>query len=221
MPTASKRVVTAKSLSTLLAGALLLGAIPVRPQGTPPKDPATLAAHDSHQGLLIAADPLLKADDYKSRFGKKTPYASGLIAIDVYFRNDTGTPVQLNLETIRLTVTPPGEQQQDLPALNARDVTALTLGGGQDPTTARKKLPLPGMGGGRGKEWDELQGKVRSASLASDIIPPHATVHGLLYFDLDGHFEWLKSSRLYVPDLQQMGTGKALLFFEVPLSAGS
>ncbi len=60
--------------------------------------------HDSHQGFTVAADPILKADEYKSRFGKKNPYDAGIIAIDAYFRNDTDKPVQIKLEDIRLTM---------------------------------------------------------------------------------------------------------------------
>src|SRR5437763_10182808 len=33
-------------------------------------DPASLPAHDSHQGLLIAADPYSSAGRYKERFAK-------------------------------------------------------------------------------------------------------------------------------------------------------
>ena len=208
-----------KLSALLLATVFLFLTVPSPAQEAPPaKDPGKLAAHDAHQGLLVAVDPLLKPEDYKARFGKKTPYAAGIVAIDAYFRNDTGTPIQIDLDVIRLTVTPPGEQQQDLSPLSARDATAITLGSGKDPTKSRRKLPIPGMGGGEGKEFDELQGKLRSAALASDILPPHATVHGLLYFDLDGHFEWINSSRFYVPDLKEMGSGKALLFFDVPLA---
>src|ERR1700752_3878356 len=53
------------------------------------KDPETLAAHDTHQRFLVAADPWLNEEDYKSRFGKKNPYTSGFVAIDAYFRNDS------------------------------------------------------------------------------------------------------------------------------------
>jgi hypothetical protein len=186
---ASNPPVRTKLLALLLASAFLSLTFPSLAQEAPPaKDPGKLAAHDDHQGLLVAVDPLLKPEDYKARFGKKTPYVAGIVAIDAYFRNDTGTPIQVD------------------------------LGSGKDPTKSRRKLPIPGMGGGEGKEFDELQGKLRSAALASDILPPHATVHGLLYFDLDGHFEWINSSRFYVPDLKEMGSGKALLFFDVPLA---
>ena len=76
------------------------------------KDPATLRAHDLHQGLLVAADPWVKPEDYKARFGKKTPYDAGIIAIDVYFRNDGPQPIRLNLNTIKLTISFPNQPDQ-------------------------------------------------------------------------------------------------------------
>jgi hypothetical protein len=44
-------------------------------------DPATLPARDVHQGLLIAVNPYTSAEQYKARFGKRTPYDGGILAI--------------------------------------------------------------------------------------------------------------------------------------------
>src|ERR1035437_1149644 len=53
-------------------------------------DPLTLRTRDAHQDLLIVADPYVSADRYKDKgtFGKKSPYEAGIVAINVYFRND-------------------------------------------------------------------------------------------------------------------------------------
>src|SRR5713101_6299554 len=60
--------------------------------GQTQQDPASLPARDSHEGLLIAADPYQDATRYKTRFGKKNPYDAGILAIEVYFRNDNDKP---------------------------------------------------------------------------------------------------------------------------------
>src|ERR1035437_5100154 len=73
-------------------------------------DPLTLRTRDLHQNLLIVADPYLSADRYQGPFGKKSPYEAGIVAIAVYFRNDNDSPIRLNLETIRLVISPPGEE---------------------------------------------------------------------------------------------------------------
>src|SRR6266849_130683 len=70
-------------------------------------DPASLPAHDAHDGLLIAADPYTDPTQYKARFGKKNPYEAGILAMDVYFRNDTDKPIRIDLESIRLPLAPP------------------------------------------------------------------------------------------------------------------
>ncbi len=186
------------------------------PASSSAKDPATLPFHDSHQGFTVAADPVLKADEYKSRFGKKTPYDAGIIAIDAYFRNDTDKPVQIKLEDIRLTMAVEGEEQQDLPALNSREVASASLHeGGKEPS--RHRLPIPGVGGNHGKEWQQLEATLHAAGIQSDTVGPHSTVHGLLYFDLDARFDLIGNTRLYVPNLKFYASDQALLYFEVPL----
>src|SRR4029077_7259020 len=45
-----------------------------KPATAAPPDPASLPARDSHQGLLVAADPFTSADRYREKFGKHTPY---------------------------------------------------------------------------------------------------------------------------------------------------
>ena len=77
-------------------------------------DPLTLPTRDSHQNLLIVADPYLTADRYKGTFGKKSPHDAGIVAIDVYFRNDNDAPIRINPDTIELVVSPPDEQRQRL-----------------------------------------------------------------------------------------------------------
>ena len=207
-------------LSTALIAAAALAQSTVAPSTA--KDPAKLSARDSHEGLLVAADPWMRPEDYKTRFGKKNPYESGIIAIDAYFKNEEDLPVQVELFSITLTVAIPGQEQQDLPSLSAHDVTAAVFNAGPlDPTQRRRRLPIPTGRSNSTKDFLELQEKLRSATLASDLVPPHGIVHGLFYFDLDGNFDWLGSSKFYVPNLKRMPTGKPLLFFEVPLSTAA
>ncbi len=184
-------------------------------------NPFSLPAHDSHQGLLVAADPYRDQARYKSRFGKKNPYAAGILAIDVYFRNDNNGPIRLDTRSIRLIVAQPGVERQRLEPLDPEDVANQVLNrGGPNPTIPSRRFPIPGRipRSSKGKEFDELVEKLRSASLATDILPPHGTVHGVFYFDVDGHYDLLRFSKLYVPDLAFMLDNKALLFFEVDLA---
>ena len=102
---------------------------------------------------------------------------------------------KIKLEDIRLTMAVEGEEQQDLPALSSREVASATLHrGGKEPS--RHRLPIPGVGGNHGKEWQQLEANLHAAGIQSDTVGPHSTVHGLLYFDLDARFDLIGSTRL-------------------------
>jgi hypothetical protein len=186
------------------------------------KDPTKLPARDAHQDLLVAADPWVTAEEYKPRFPKDCPFDYGIMAIDVYFKNDGALPVRINLATIRLTITHERSANEELPPLSSNDVANYMLGGkgnGKNPTK-RSRLPIPIHPSDKNaKKVQELADALHAVQLQTDLVPPHSTVRGLLYFDMDGHFEWTATARLYVPDLKTMGTDKTLLFFDVDLSA--
>jgi len=185
-------------------------------------DPASLPARDTHEGLLIAADPYTDGARYKARFGKKNPYEVGIMAVEVFFRNDNDKPIRLDLETIRLLLKPPGADRQKLGPLAVEEVADRILNKDKpDPTVHRKTIPVPGRGAkkSRGKEWDELVASLRSGAFETDLLPPHSTVHGIFFFDIDSHYEWVPYVRLYIPDLKFMDTNKPLLYFELDLGA--
>jgi len=183
-------------------------------------DPATLPAHDAHQQLLIGVQPWLDAARYKQEFGNKNPYTSGIVALDVYFRNDNDSPIRLDLSTIRLVVNPGGEDAQRIEPLSSEEVADDVLLAGNAGGT---RVPVPSVipKGGRDKTWTKLDDKLRSDSLSIDILPPHATVHGCIYFNMDHRFEYLRRSSLYIPDLSFMASDKVLLFFEVSLASAA
>ncbi len=209
----------------LLFIALGLGAAAAHGQTstTPPKtssaDPASLPARDSHQGLLIAADPYTSADRYKERFGKRSPYEGGILAIELFFRNDNDSPIRINLKTMELLMGAPGESRQRLQPLSAEEVADRVLAKPtKDPTP---RFPVPRVRpppSKHDKNWEEFAGTVRSAGLATDLLPPHATTHGFVYFDIDRHYDWISNARLEIPDLAFMIDTKPLFFFEIDLA---
>jgi hypothetical protein len=187
-------------------------------------DPSTLRARDAHQDLLIAADPYVSADRYKGVFGKKSPYEFGLVAIDVIFRNDNDSPIRLNPETIQLVISLPGVERQRLNPLSPEDVADRTILNAHANPSVKRRLPFPTGGGsnsGKGKDWNEMVTSIRSVSLGTDVLPPHATTHGFLFFDLNHDFDAVRHSHVYIPDLAFMGSNKALFFFEIDLGAAS
>jgi hypothetical protein len=186
----------------------------------------TLRARDAHQDLLVVADPLVSGSRYKDKgtFGKKSPYEAGIVAIDVYFRNDNDKPIRLNLDTIQLVIAIPGQQRQRLEPLSPEDVADRTLlSKASNPTIRRRPLSFPGTtsNSGKSKDWNEMTTTLRSVALGTDVLPPHATTHGYLFFDMNHDFDAIQNSQLYIPDLAFMTDNKALFFFEIDLGAGS
>jgi len=201
-----------------LAAAGLLGSFASAQQS-----PLRTAALESHEGLTISATPWTDAAKYKEKFPKKSPYAAGILAVQVSFRNDSDDSVKVNLSRIRLTVHLDAENTQELPSLSPEElVQAVLKPGGKDPTATRKKLPLPVPlpQGGKDKNADELQREAQEASVPTGVIAPHSTVQGLLYFDLQSQFDLLDTAHLYVPELVLMRGNRALTYFDIDLSQG-
>jgi hypothetical protein len=182
-------------------------------------DPLTLRARDTHQNLTIAADPYISADRYsKALFGKTSPYEAGMVAIEVYFRNDNDSPIRVNLDTILLMISAPRQDHEKLLPLTAEEVAdRAILKANANPRATRLPFPRSGSTSGKGKAWDEMHSVIRSLVLSTEVLPPHATTHGFLFFDVDHQFDVIRYSSVYIPDLSFMTDKKALLFFEIEL----
>lgn len=186
-------------------------------------DPATLPAHDRHEGMLVAADPCSDAAQAKTRFGKASPIPAGIVPIEVFLRNETQQPLRINLATIRLEIVPAGGQRQHIEPLDASEVALLIAhpGGTPNPESRQsrfpRRIPLPS----NDKKAKELESILRPLSLDADVIPPAATVHGFLFFDLSHNFSVLSAATLYLPDVKIIPGNQALTYFEVDLRSAS
>ena len=205
----------------LMASCLGLAALgsgsPLRAQ----VDPASLPAHESHQGVTVAVKPLMSEAGYKAQFGGRTPFEAGIVALEVFFRNDNDKPIRVNLGNMRLLVSRPGESLQRIEPLSAEEVAnRVLLNAPSDPRRPRLPNPLGNRGGNsaRDKNWQELAGRLRAAGVKSDLLGPKSTVSGFLFFDVNHHYDWLSSARLDVPDLAFMLDNQALFFFQVDLA---
>jgi hypothetical protein len=181
--------------------------------------PQGMAAHDEHQGCVVSADPYIDAARSKEKFGKKHPQEAGILALEVGFRNDTDKPISVNLERIRLTLQVPGERRQQLEPLDLDDAAdRIAEPGGPNPVFSRSPIPGRKVKGGRGKDWQKLRERLKEAALASDVLPPHSTTRGFLFFDVNHRFDWLPHASLYVPELRFIPSREELLYFEVELA---
>ena len=106
--------------------------------------PLKTASLETHEGLTISARPWTDAALYKEKFPKKSPYAAGIVAMQVIFRNDSNESLKVGLERIRLSFQIDQDNRQELQALTAAQVADEVLKpGGKDPSK-RAKIPLAG-----------------------------------------------------------------------------
>ena len=189
-----------------------------------PQEQAALraVAVESHEGLTISAQPWTDMGAYKVKFPKKSPLSSGIVAIDTVIRNDSDESVKVDLDQIRLNVTVSEDNRQALRALSPDDVAdASTENGRKDPTASRRTpFPIPSKGpkASRDKHWVEMQKAAEEAAIPGSIVPPHHSVHGLLYFDVQGQLDLLDTAHLYIPDVRALEKNRSLLYFEIDLS---
>jgi hypothetical protein len=185
-------------------------------------NPAALAARASHEGFLVACDPYQDAARAKELIGDKNQVRAGILPVEIYFQNSTGRAVAVDLDSIRLEITAPGQPRQRLEPLSLEYVVARTLHENPNPNLAspRRHLPHPFPSAGPDKKWRKLEARLGRLSLGTGMVPAGELVHGLLFFDLDGHFELLRYARLYVPEVEFADGHKPLMFFEVELGGG-
>jgi len=200
----------------LLFVALLSAAGKANAQQTAPLKTSAL---ESHEGMTISARPWTNPALYKEKFHKKSPYAAGIVALQVMFRNDSDDSLKVNLERIRLNLTFSEEDHQALNPLTSDQAADVILKPGAK-NVARSRFPIP-IGGpkvGHDKKWVEVEQELREAGVKASVIAPHSSVQGLLYFDLQNQFDLLNNARLYVPDVVALEKNHGLLYFEIDLS---
>ncbi len=177
------------------------------------------ASLESHEGVTITARPWTDPTLYKEKFPKKSPYAVGIIAVQVAFRNDSDDSMKINLERIRLNVALSEENQQALQPLSPGEAADLiTNPGAKNVTIRRIPIPLGGPKLGHDKKWTEVEKTIRDAGVQASVVAPHGTVQGLLYFDMRGQFDLLSTAHLYVPDVVAIEKNRGLMYFEIDLS---
>ncbi len=198
--------------------AATLSPLPAQQQQSTPMRASSL---DSHEGMTIAVEPLTSSDQYKSAFPKKNPFASGIVALRVMFRNETADSIRVNLSRIRLSLTLEDESRQELPSLTSDEVADVVFTAKVKDPTRRARLPIPLPSSkkvGHDKNWTELAKAAEEASVRNGVIAPHSNSEGLLYFDLQGQTDLLNKARLYVPELVALEKNQGLMYFDIDLN---
>jgi hypothetical protein len=189
----------------------------VKPAPNTSAQPSPSIAHDTHEGMTILADAYDEPARAKEKFGKADPIQVGILPVEVFLRNESDHPIRIDLNTIRLEVHFRNGEHQDIDSLKPSDAAYLIAHpkGPSGPKTSRiPSLSLPGGD----KKSAKIEDILRPLALDADVIPPMATIHGFLYFDLSRDMSLAGTSVLYVPDAVVIPGNKPLMFFEVPLA---
>jgi hypothetical protein len=203
-----------------LAACLMAGSYADAQQSGSQRASLKTASLETHEGLTISAQPWTDAALYKEKFPKKSPFAAGIVAMQVVFRNDSNESMKVSLDRIRLSFQIDQDNRQEVQALTPAQVADQVLKpGGKDPAKSRARIPLPvSIPHNNDKHWTELEQEAEVAGIPANVIAPHSSVQGLLYFDLEGQFDLLNEARLYVPDILVMENNRSLTYFEIDLS---
>jgi len=164
--------------------------------------PAASYPHRQTNGkVTIAADPYVSPEKVKTAFGKVNPYSYGVLPVLVVIQNDSDQTIRLD----KLRAEYVGSGSNRVEATPAQDVrygrgaNRPTVPVGPIPSRI-KKNPL--------NVW-EIEGR----ALAAQVLPPAQTASGFLYFQTGLQ----PGSVLYLNGFVEAGTGKEILYFEIPL----
>jgi hypothetical protein len=152
--------------------------------------------------LTIGVDPYVSGDKVKLAFDKLVPYQYGVLPVLVVMQNDSAKTLQLRdlrVEYVgphgaRALATPPKDVKYAIgPDPNAGNRKA-------GPISIHKKNPLD--------VW-EIEGR----AFAALMLPAGNTASGFFYFNTGLQ----PGATLYVSGLAEAGSGRQLVYFEIPL----
>jgi hypothetical protein len=213
----------ATRLLLFLAAASLVCAAGAAQSSAPPDKKAQPASpsggslpQDSHGGLTVSARPYTDAERAKEKFGKASPLPVGILPVEVFLHNESLQPIRVDVSTIQLSVNFPDGKHQDLDWLSAKEVAAVVAHPNGPPAPQSRRFPV-GVGSVTDKKTDKMMETIGPLALDADVVPPMATIHGFLFFDLNRDLSLAADASLYVPDVTSLPANKPLMFFEVPL----
>ncbi len=166
---------------------------------------ASLAHRQTSEQLTIGVDPYDSADKVKSAFGKLDPNEHGVLPVLVVIQNDSSKTIRLD----RIQAQYVGPNRAKIEATPARDVkylrpprrpSAIPGPAGRVKVLASKKNPLAA--------W-EIEGRAFSAQM----LAAGQSASGFFYFQT----ALQPGATIYLSGMTEAGTGRELLYFEIPL----
>ena len=192
-----------KRLALILSIAAAWGADKETPFKAQPA--ASYPAHQTNQQITIGADPYTNTDKLKTAFGKLDPNEHGVLPVLVVIQNDSERAVRLTGMKVEYL----GPNRERVEATPAKEVRYLR------PPQRPNMMPGPGSGVKvlKPKKNPLDAWEIEGRAFAAQMLPAGNTASGFFYFQTPLQ----PRATLYVSGLADAGTGKELLYFEIPL----
>lgn len=154
--------------------------------------------------LTIGAEAYVEGDKVKVAFGKLIPYQYGVLPVLVVIQNNGSQSIRLD----KLKAEYVGPNGDRVPATPAADVRYLR--GAERPGVVSGPV---GAVAGRMKKNPLEAPQIEIRALAAPMLLAGNSASGFLYFQTGIQ----KGATIYLTSISEAGSGKELLFFEIPL----
>jgi hypothetical protein len=166
---------------------------------------ASYPAHQTVDKITVGVDAYASGEKLKTAFGKLDPNEHGVLPMLVVIQNDADKTIRLS----GLKVEYLGPNRERIEATPAREVRYLR------PPQRPNMIPGPGdkVKVLKTKKNPLDAWEIEGRAFAAQMLPAGNSASGFFYFQtpLQPH------ARIYVSGMAEAGTGKEILYFEVPL----
>lgn len=166
---------------------------------------ASYPAHQSVEKLTVGVDPYASSEKLKIAFGKLDPNEHGVLPVLVVVQNDTDKTIRLS----GLKLEYMGPNRERIEATPAREVRYLR------PPQRPNMIPGPGTKVKvlKTKKNPLDAWEIEGRAFAAQMLPPGNSASGFFYFQTILQ----PKAAIYLSGLAEAGTGKEILYFEIPL----
>jgi len=178
--------------------------------------PADVLPRDQHEGMTISVDSFSDPNRAREKFGKADPLPVGILPVEVFLTNSTTEPIRIDVDSVELNVHFESGQSQDVDWLPVSEVARKIAHPNGPSNPHPPRLPI-GVDAGGDSKTDKVLEILKPFALDASLVPPMATLHGFLFFDLNHKMELAEHASLYVPNVTNVPEKKPLMFFEVTL----
>ncbi len=179
----------------------------------PPKaaDANTYPLKDAHPNEKVTAaldvyNSAPKDDIFVTHYNQE-----GILPVFLVITNDGEQPIKL--KQLRAQLVTAGRAK--LEALEVEDVfrRVAHIQGSSNPQTIG---PITLPGGSKNKKAQQQLDEITRAHFAAEMVPPHVTESGFLFFDVESIQQPVAGAHLYLTGVLD-SRGNELMYFEIPL----